>query len=280
MGREKNKQKQKRRKSRRTRAMRADRYDLYQRSVQEPSADTPFIHRVFKRRYGRAPRSLREDFCGTSALACHWVTRHEENTAIGIDLDPEPLAWGRKHNLSKLSPEQAARVKLMEGDVLDVGNGGFDLTVAFNFSYMIFDQRPLMLRYFRQARATLGNEGIFFLDVYGGPDAQRSLEETRECDGFDYVWDQHSFDPIRNRGVNYIHFEFDDGSRMRRAFKYVWRLWGLYEVRDVLEEAGFSKVEVYWEGTDRKTGEGNDIYKRRESAEDDPAWVCYVAGIR
>ena len=52
------------------------------------------------------------------------------------------------------------------------------------------------------------------------------------------------------------------------------------KVRDVLADAGFSKTEVYWEGTDRKTGEGNDIFKRRESGEDDPAWICYVAGIR
>jgi hypothetical protein len=274
------KKKQKRRKPRKTQAKRADRYDLYQRSVQEPAADTPFIHRVFKNRYGRAPRSLREDFCGTAALACHWVERHDENTAVGIDLDPEPLEWGRRHNLAKLTAEQAARVKLIEGNVLDVGNGGFDLTVAFNFSFMIFEQRPLMLRYFRQAHATLGNEGLFLIDVYGGPDAQQTLEETRECDGFDYVWDQRSFDPIHRHGVNYIHFEFDDGSRMQRAFKYSWRLWDIPELRDLLDEAGFSKTEVYWEGTDKKTGEGNDIYKRRECAEDDPAWVCYVVGIR
>jgi hypothetical protein len=280
MGREKKKRKQKRRKSQRTEAKRADRHDLYQRSVQEPAADAPFIHRVFKHDYGRAPRSLREDFCGTAALACHWVERHDENVAVGIDLDPEPLEWGRRHNLSKLSAEQAARVKLIEGDVLDVGAGGFDVTVAFNFSYMTFDRRSLLLRYFRQARSTLANEGLFVIDVYGGPDAQRELEETRECDGFDYVWDQHSFDPIQSRGVNYIHFEFDDGSRIRRAFRYAWRLWGIHELRDLLDDAGFSKTEVYWEGTDRKTGEGNDVFKRRESAEDDPAWVCYIAGIR
>jgi hypothetical protein len=280
MGREKKKRKQKRRKSRKTQAMRADRYDLYQRSVQEPGADAPFIHRVFKRHYGRPPRSLREDFCGTAALAYHWVERHEDNVAIGIDLDPEPLEWGRKHNLSKLSAEQAARVKLIEGDVLDVGNGGFDVTVAFNFSYMIFERRSVMLRYFRQARATLENEGMFFIDAYGGPDAQRTLEETRECDGFDYVWDQHTFDPIKGRAANYIHFEFDDGSRMRRAFRYDWRLWGIRELRDLLDDAGFSKTEVYWEGTDRKTEEGKDIFTRRETAEDDPAWVCYITGIR
>jgi len=281
MGREKKKRKQrKQRKPRQTQAALADRHDLYQRSVQEPAADTPFIHRVFKRHYGRPPRSLREDFCGTAALACHWVQRHDENVAIGIDLDPEPLQWGRKHNVSQLTAEQAARVKLIEGNVLDVGNGGFDVTVAFNFSYMIFQERQVLLRYFEQARATLGSEGMFLIDVYGGPDSQRALEETRECDGFDYVWDQHSFDPIQFRGVNFIHFEFDDGSRMQRAFRYEWRLWGIRELRDVLVDAGFSKTEVYWEGTDRKTGEGNDIFKRRESGEDDPAWICYVAGIR
>ena len=280
MGRKQKKDKRKQRKSRDTEAKRADKYDLYQRSVQEPAADAPFIHRVFKQHYGRPPRSLREDFCGTAALTCHWATRHADNVATGVDFDPEPLTWGRKHNLSKLSPEQAARVKLIEGDVLDVGTGGFDVTVAFNFSYMTFKDRSLLLRYFNQARATLGSEGVFLLDAYGGPDAQRTLEETRECDGFDYVWDQDVFDPIQCRAVNYIHFEFEDGSRMRRAFHYDWRLWGLHELCDVLVDAGFSKTEVYWEGTDKKTGEGNDVYKRRESAEDDPAWVCYVAGIR
>jgi hypothetical protein len=121
---------------------------------------------------------------------------------------------------------------------------------------------------------------VFLIDVYGGPDAQRALEETRECDGFDYVWDQHSFNPIQCRAVNFIHFEFDDGSRLHRAFRYDWRLWGISELRDLLDDAGFSKSEVYWEGTDSKTGEGNDIFTHREHADDDPAWVCYIAGIR
>jgi hypothetical protein len=80
--------------------------------------------------------------------------------------------------------------------------------------------------------------------------------------------------------VNFIHFEFDDGSRINRAFRYDWRLWGLFELRDLLDDAGFSKTEVYWEGTDRQTGEGNDVFRRRERAEDDPAWICYIAGIR
>jgi hypothetical protein len=79
--------------------------------------------------------------------------------------------------------------------------------------------------------------------------------------------------------VNFIHFEFPDGSRMRRAFRYEWRLWSLPELRDLLAEAGFSASEVYWEGVDNKTGEGNDIFTHRENADDDPAWVAYLIAI-
>jgi hypothetical protein len=58
---------------RKTRAQREDKYDLYQRSVQEPEPDVSLIGRVFKQHFGRPPRLLREDFCGTAHLACELV---------------------------------------------------------------------------------------------------------------------------------------------------------------------------------------------------------------
>jgi hypothetical protein len=276
------KQKAKRR-SRRTsgisRARRADKYDLYQRSVQEPDADLHLVSRIFRSHYGQWPRLLREDFCGTAMMACRWVERHAENRAWGIDLDPLPLGWGRKHNLARLRADQAGRVKLIEGDVRSIGHQKVDLTVAFNFSYFIFVTRPELRQYFEKARATLKSQGLLVLDAYGGADAQRTGEEKRSLSGFKYVWDQHLFDPISHAGHNYIHFEFPDGSRLRRAFVYNWRLWTLPEIRELLIEAGFAKVEIYWEGTDSETGEGNSIFTRRERAPDDPAWVAYIAAL-
>jgi cyclopropane fatty-acyl-phospholipid synthase-like methyltransferase len=268
-----------RRRRTRTQAQQADRYELYQQSVQEPDPDLRLVSRTFQRHHGRPPRLLREDFCAAAALACRWVELHRENRALGIDLDPEPLDWGRRHNLAKLKPEQASRIKLIEGDVRDVGVAKVDVTLAFNFSYFIFDTRPAMLDYFRRARASLLPQGLLVLDAYGGADSQRTSEEERELDGFTYVWDQHRFDPISHRAVNYIHFEFPDGSRMNRAFAYEWRLWSLPEIRELLAEAGFRHSEVYWEGTDHATGEGNGVFRLAESAPDDPAWVCYIAAI-
>ena len=262
-----------------TLAQKADKYDLYQRSVNEPDADIRLLNRVFQRHFGRPPRRLREDFCGTANVACRFAEIHPENHAFGIDLDPEPLAWGRAHNVARLRPDQAARVKLIEGNVLDVGIEPVDVTVALNFSYYVFRKRDELLRYLRVARSTLGSEGLLVLDAYGGADAQKELEETRRIGGFDYVWDQHRFNPIQNGGINYIHFKFKDGSRMRRAFRYDWRLWSVPELRDAMAEVGFSASEVYWEGLDSETGEGNDIFTRREIADDDPAWVAYLVGV-
>jgi hypothetical protein len=262
-----------------SRRERPNRFDLYQQSVQEPEADFRVIDRVFRREYGRPPRRLREDFCGAALLACEWVARHPENRAWAIDLDPEPLAFGRAHNVPALGPEAASRVKLIEGDVRDVGHEKVDVTVALNFSYFLFQRRDELLLYLERARATLASEGLLLLDVYGGADAQRTLSERRRRHGFDYVWEQHRFDPIQSRVVNYIHFELRDGRRLRRAFRYDWRLWTIRELRELLEQAGFSRSEVYWEGTDSRTGRGNDVFTKRESALDDPAWIAYVVAL-
>ena len=106
------------------------------------------------------------------------------------------------------------------------------------------------------------------------------MKERREHDDFDYIWDQYRFDPVHHNAVNRIHFEFEDGSRISKAFEYDWRLWTLPELRDLLADAGFDLVEVYWEGTDHSTGEGNGIYHKVERAMDDPAWVSYIVGIK
>jgi hypothetical protein len=258
----------------------ADKYRLYEESVQDVEGDIYLIERVFKKRFGRLPHTLREDFCGSGALSCAWVQERPENRAFGIDLDPEPLEWCRQNHFPKLSPDERERCVLIEADVLDDETCGVDLTCAYNFSYFCFKTSEELLRYFRRARASLAREGLFMVDLYGGADSQRTMEEDREQEGFEYVWDQNLFDPVTYHAINHIHFEFSDGSEMRKAFSYDWRLWTIPELRALMAEAGFSETEVYWEGTDRKTNEGNGVYRKVTTAPDDPAWVAYIAAYR
>eukprot|EP01045_Picozoa_sp_COSAG04_P024492 COSAG04_NODE_3063_length_3213_cov_2.861316_4_plen_65_part_00 len=41
-----------------------------------------------------------------------------------------------------------------------------------------------------------------------------------------------------------VSFKFDDGSWMKHAFVYDWRVWPVSEMRSVMAEAGFSRSVV------------------------------------
>lgn len=256
-------------------ASQADRHLLYQNSVQDAPADAAFLDDEFRRRRNRRPHSLREDFCGTAALSCEFVARHRENTAIGVDLDPDPLAWCREHNLARLGRAERGRVELIESDVLDIREPQVDLIAALNFSYWIFDTRDALRRYFEQTRAALAPDGLLFLDAYGGSDCHEEKEYAREEDGFDFVWDQVSFDPVSGRMRCAIHYDFPDGSRMRNAFRYSWRFWSLPELRELLAEAGYSKTAILWEGAD-EDGDGNGEFEEVTEGSADETWIAYL----
>lgn len=251
----------------------ADRHQLYQLSVQSVDFEAHFFHRTFKKYRKRLALSLREDFCGTALLSATWVNSHPQRTAVAVDIDPKVLAWGQENNVAPLG-EAAERLQLRQADVRSKHREKFDIINAMNFSYWIFTTRDEMRDYFAQVRKGLVDDGIFFLDLYGGWSAQEPKQEPRKIrGGFTYVWDQASFDPIHNRVVNHIHFEFKDGSRLKRAFTYDWRFWSLPEIRELLLEAGFSQVEVYWEND-------GDLRRRRRRVQNQPGWLAYLAALK
>jgi hypothetical protein len=263
-----------------TQAERADRHVLYEAAVQCVEAECEFITDTFRTLRGRRPLTLREDFCGTAGISCHWTGLGPRHRATGVDLDPEVLAWARDQRFPKLTPGRRSRVALVEGDVLGVrgdgaGGGGVDVVGAFNFSYWVFKTRPLLRRYFRRVRESLGRDGLFFLDAFGGYDASRVLRESTPLKGFTYVWDQAHYAPVTGDLRCHIHFRFPDGSRLWKAFTYEWRLWTLPELRELLAEAGFRSSAVYWEGTG-KDGRGSGEFQVVSEGDPDPGWVVYI----
>lgn len=255
-------------------ARNADKYELYESAVYEPEADLGFIRGLFRRARGRGPRVLREDFAGTSKLSAFWAAGIPDGTAYAVDLDPVPLAWGRRRHLVHMG-KAAQRVHQMRANVLSVRTPPADVVTAFNFSYWIFRERATMLAYYRRVFQSLRPEGAFFMDLMGGPSIQEKLTEKRREKGFTYVWEQETTDAIQQHLRCHIHFRFPGGSVMRRAFTYDWRLWHLSELRDLLHEAGFQQVDVYWEDADRR-GRGTGMFRRRKSAKNETAWIAYL----
>ncbi len=43
--------------------------------------------------------------------------------------------------------------------------------------------------------------------------------------------------------------------------------------------AGFSQVEVHWEGTELETGEGNGVYRKTDRGEAIESWVAYIIAL-
>jgi hypothetical protein len=264
------------RKSQATMASKADRHVLYEDSVQCVEAEIDFIDDTFRTLRNRRAKLLREDFGGTANTSCEWVRRRKRNRAIAVDLDGEVQQWGRKHHLSKLG-QARERVTLLNDNVLQVATEPMDIVLAMNFSYWIFKERVLLGRYFRNVYDGLADDGVFFLDAYGGSDAYKEMRERTKYDEFTYIWHQASFDPISADMVCNIHFSFPDGSRMRNAFTYDWRLWTLPEIRELLLDAGFKRVTVYWQGDDEDSDEGNGEFEPAERGEADEAWIVYIS---
>lgn len=252
-----------------------DRYALYRRAVQAPDADCQFISDAYRDCRGKRPHDLREDFCGTFALCCEWIKRSRDNRAYGVDLDPEPLSYGREHYLSELRAEQARRVKVYEGSVLTEKTPLVDVVIAMNFSYFLFKSRMMLKRYFKRAYQGLRHDGVFIVDCFGGSDTQGACEEKTKFKLFTYFWDQVGFDPVTNEALFHIHFQRKGEKRRERVFTYDWRMWTIPEIREAMLEAGFRQTHVYWEGTTR-SGDGDGDFKRVEKGEDCEGWIAYV----
>lgn len=251
--------------------------------MQATDFDIEFIEDRYKELRGKKPRSLREDFCGTALLCVDWCKSSPRRTALGVDLCRDTLNWGIRHNLKPAGRKLASRVDLRCANVLDVHEPKVDVTCAMNFSYCVFKTRGALRHYFESAHRGLKHDGILVLDLLGGTETMTVMEEEREVEGqnFTYVWDQAAFNPITHDFLCHIHFRFPDGSRMRRAYTYDWRLWTLPEIREVLTEAGFSRVHVFWEQfedgpADSEEHVSTGEYLATQVATNQESWITYI----
>jgi len=278
------------------RAARPDLHALYEAAVQNAEFEVEFIQRVFRRPAGRPLSILREDFCGTAAITCVFARSRQARRAVGIDLHGPTLDVARTRHVAALPPEASAKVQLVRADALAPPAGvgrSFDAVCALNFSYWVFRERATMLRYLRACRDALTDRGVLVLDFMGGaechvPTTDRSRRWLRGFGPFTYVWEHKTYDPITAHTTCAIHFEFPPDRRrprakrpapIRDAFVYHWRLWQVAELRDLLAEAGYSRVECHWEG-ETERGEGDGVFRPRTRGTPDRSYVGYLVAQR
>ena len=137
-----------------TMADQADIHELYELSVQNVEHEIEFLQQTFKSLSGRTAHLLREDFCGTASASCEWVRQGKEFQAIGVDIDPSVLEWGRENRVGRLAPEDRARVRLFrkirEG-VAQPGNHGGTAQAEKSVDFFFHGQR--------------GNQGLSLIHI-------------------------------------------------------------------------------------------------------------------
>lgn len=256
-----------------------DKYEYYQKAVQSPEDDASFVEKAYWDARGKEARVMREDFCAAFALTCSWVEKHPDNKGIAIDVDPEPIEYGKQNYLSKLDHNQKDRLCILQKNVLEPDLPKADAIAALNFSYMGFKDRITFKQYLENCFDTLNDDGILVLDSFGGASTQEPNVHETEHDDFSYFWDQDTFNPVTNEGQFYIHFKRKGEKKRERVFSYDWRLWSLTEVRDLCAEVGFKSSVIYWEGTD-DDGDGNGIFTPTECGDECESWVAYIVALK
>lgn len=255
-----------------------DKYHYYLKSVQSPKDDVEFYEKAYHHfNAGKIPVSLREDFCAAFANSCAWVEMDDVKHAFALDIDPEPLDYGRDNYMAKLTADEQERMHVKEMDVLADDAPEADIIAATNFSYFFFKKRQELLHYLTQCHKKLNKGGVMIMDIFGGSDCYEANEHETEYDDYSYFWDQNELNPITNEVTFAIHFKRKGEKKRVNVFTYDWRFWSIAEVRDILEEAGFSQSVVYWEGTD-EDGEGNGEFEISTSGEECESWIAYIVG--
>ena len=240
---------------------------------------------VYGEAFEHAPSALREDFCGTFLIGCEWVKQGPERRAIVLDIDPEPLRYGRRVHLSRLAPAARRRVEVRRCDVRSITSPRVHLICAMNFSFYAFKRSEDLLRYFQACYHSLGPRGVLIVDVVGGPAfhraphcEQRSYRYTRgvkaDYPWFTYFWHHKHFDSRRREGVYAIDFKPADGPRYRDVFIYDWRVWSLPEIRAAMHRAGFETALTYTQS------DADGCCRRIGRDPRDECWICYVAGLK
>ena len=221
-----------------------NRFDHYEIAAQAPAHQARFLAAL----HGAGANVLAEDFSGPAAIARAWLTLSRDHHAIAVDRDPEPL----DHAADRLTRTHAGamldRLTLLNTDVLSAKYRA-DIIAALNFAVCELHSRPELMTYLRHALLRLEARGILVADLYAGassliPGVTRQTIETDDG-SIVYEWEQRDVDPLTGFVTNAMHFTSPDGTPMRDAFVYRWRLWSVPELRDAMREAGFRHTEVH-----------------------------------
>lgn len=211
-----------------------------------------------------------------------------DRQALAVELDAPTARWAGQQWAG--CPRCAEDLHLVEADVMGVPDPATQVTVALNFSTLIYHDPADLLAYLRLAHDALEPGGLLILDLFGIDPAQAVAQQQRTItpddasvnggDPFTYTWEQRRYDPATRRIDCRIHFTLADGRALRDAFVYDWTLWPMDTLLGLMRDAGFAQAQAW--GPTGRTGDGPADGRFAPLTGPPPPgdWVCYLVGVR
>ena len=116
------------------------------------------------------------------------------------------------------------------------------------------------------------------MDLFGGPGVNKPSTQSRlvepdegGVEPFTYQWEQRGRNLQTGRMDCRIHFELRDGTRIKDAFIYDWRLWTPGQIIDLAQQAGFEQAAFWWSDP-TEPGRFHPV----QEVPQDQDWVGYV----
>lgn len=191
--------------------------------------------------------------CGTGALAVEFAKAGYQVT--GLDLSEEMLMIASDRAFS----EEAA-VQFIQGNMLDLADiGQYEAITCYSDSLCYMDSAEKVQQVFDEVYQALKENGTFLFDVHSLYQIEQVFPEysyNYQTEEFAFLWDSYP----GNKKASIEHFltffiQEEDGRFSREDELHQERTYPLERYQVMLENAGFTNIQMMADFTDEKPNE-------------------------
>lgn len=207
----------------------------------------------FSIRHLNGKKQLLDLACGTGALAVAFAKAGFEVT--GLDLSEEMLMIASQRAL-----QEETSVQFVAGDMLDLTDvGQYEAITCYSDSLCYMEDEQSVQQVFDGVHQLLQEDGIFIFDVHSLYQIEEVFPEFNyhyQTDDFAFLWESYQ-GGVPHSIEHFLTFfvQEEDGRFLREDELHQERTYPIETYLRLLENAGFSGVEVYADFMDSEPNE-------------------------
>lgn len=188
-------------------------------------------------------KQIMELACGTGALAVEFAKAGFDVT--GLDLSEEMLMIACQRAEQEDTP-----IQLVEGDMLDLTDvGTYEAITCYSDSICYMEDEQSVQQVFDGVYNSLRDDGVFMFDVHSTYQIDKVFPDYSyhyQTDEFAFLWESYQGE-VPHSIEHFLTFfvQNEDGTFQRMDELHRERTYSLESYQRMLENAGFSEIEMY-----------------------------------